>query len=91
MISCSIYSVHLVGFSFHRCLQPPSVDYCINQLKDKNTRYSLGCKLKVNFSEAAARILHVLLHLSLLLLRISFPSPILCYTSDVRACSKWVW
>lgn len=29
--------------------------------------------------------------LSLLLLRISFPSPILCYTSDVRALSEWVW
>lgn len=60
-------------------------------VKGIKRRYSLRCKLKVNFSEAVAYIIHVLLHLSLLLLRISLPSPILCYTSDVRALSEWVW
>lgn len=55
-------------------------------------RYSLRCKFKENFSEAAARITRVLLHLSLLLLLcISFPSPILCNTISVQALSEWVW
>lgn len=38
-----------------------------------------------------ACIIHVLLHLSLLLLHISLPSPIHCYTSDVQALPEWVW